>query len=40
MGFEAVKLLINEIDNGTSASNTEILIDEEFLWRKSVKQII
>jgi DNA-binding LacI/PurR family transcriptional regulator len=37
MGLEAVRLLINEIEEGTKSNHTEILIDEEFLWRKSVK---
>ena len=37
MGLEAIKLLINEIDKGTGINHTEVLIEEEFLWRKSVK---
>lgn len=37
MGLEAIKLLINEIETGSKSKTTEILIDEEFLWRKSVK---
>jgi LacI family transcriptional regulator len=37
MGYEAIGLLINEIEEGTKSNHTEILIDEEFLWRKSVK---
>lgn len=36
MGTEAVKLLINEIGKGTRVHHTQILIEEEFLWRKSV----
>ena len=37
MGLEAIKLLINEIGNGNGIHHTEMLIEEEFLWRKSVK---
>jgi DNA-binding LacI/PurR family transcriptional regulator len=37
MGLEAVSLLINEIESGTKSRHTEIFIEEEFLWRKSVK---
>lgn len=42
IAVEAVKLLINEIENmGKSAkSRSSIIIDEEFLWRKSVKRRI
>lgn len=38
MGLEAVKLLLTEIENETSNGTTHILIEEEFLWRKSVRQ--
>ena len=38
MGFEAVKLLINEIAKKTKNDQTKIFIEEEFLWRKSVKR--
>jgi LacI family transcriptional regulator len=37
MGIEAVKLLINEIENETKKGGNLILIDEELLWRRSVK---
>jgi LacI family transcriptional regulator len=36
MGLEATKLLINEIESDTKRRKSEILIDEEFLWRKSI----
>jgi LacI family transcriptional regulator len=38
MGTEAIKLLINEIEKKTKGGKTKIYIDEEFLWRKSVKR--
>jgi len=38
MGIEATKLLINEIENETSRGKTNLLIEEEFLWRKSVSR--
>lgn len=36
MGLEAIKLLINEIDSESKLSGSRVLIEEEFLWRKSV----
>ena len=38
MGLEAVKLLINEIDNKTKRVHSKINIEEDLLWRKSVKR--
>jgi len=38
MGIEAIKLLINEIENKTKKVQRKIIIEEEFLWRKSVKR--
>lgn len=38
MGFEACKLLIDEIEQKVNAGKNKILIEEEFLWRKSVKR--
>jgi LacI family transcriptional regulator len=38
MGLEAAKLLISEIEDDTKRGKTSILIDEEFLWGKSVKR--
>jgi LacI family transcriptional regulator len=38
MGLESVKLLIEEIENFKRPKAKTILIDEEFLWRKSVKR--
>ncbi len=38
MGFEACKLLINEIEKGISSGGNKIYIEEEFLWRKSVNR--
>ena len=38
MGLEAVKLLVNEIEKKTKSGKTRIYIEEEFLWRKSVKK--
>jgi LacI family transcriptional regulator len=40
MGFEAAKLLISEIEDDTKKGKTRLLIDEEFLWKKSVKRKI
>jgi LacI family transcriptional regulator len=39
MGLEACKLLINEIEKKIPGGQTRICIEEEFLWRKSVKQL-
>lgn len=36
MGIEAVRLLIHEIDKEVVKKHTEVLIDEEFLWKESV----
>jgi hypothetical protein len=36
MGKIAVNLLIDEIKNGSSASHSEILIQEDFKWNTSV----
>lgn len=36
MGMEAAKLLISEIEDDTKRGKTRLVIDEEFLWRKSV----
>jgi len=38
MGTEAIKLLINEIEEKTKGGRRKIFIEEEFLWRKSVKR--
>lgn len=38
MGMEAIKLLIDEIENKTKGGQSKIFIEEEFLWRKSVKR--
>jgi len=38
MGLEAITLLINEIEKKTKHGQGIIYIEEEFLWRKSVKQ--
>lgn len=38
MGLEAIKLLINEIEKKTKNGQSKICIEEEFLWRKSVKR--
>jgi LacI family transcriptional regulator len=38
MGFEAMKLLINEIEKKTKNGQSKIYIEEELLWRKSVKR--
>jgi DNA-binding LacI/PurR family transcriptional regulator len=37
MGIEAIKLIIKEIEEGTKRNKSRILIEEEFLWRRSVK---
>jgi len=37
MGLEAAKLLISEIEDEIKRGKTIISIDEEFLWRKSVR---
>jgi LacI family transcriptional regulator len=37
MGIEAIKLLINEIENKVKRGQRELLIEEKFLWRKSVR---
>jgi len=37
MGMEAVKLLIKEIESKTKSGKSRVDIEEEFLWRKSVK---
>lgn len=38
LGFEAIRLLINEIEKKTKSGLSKIYIEEEFLWRKSVKR--
>lgn len=38
MGLEACKLLINEIEKKIKNGKNKIYIEEEFLWRKSVKR--
>jgi LacI family transcriptional regulator len=38
LGLEAIKLIINEIENESQRGQGKILIEEEFLWRKSVKR--
>jgi LacI family transcriptional regulator len=38
LGLEAIKLIINEIENESRRGKSKILIEEEFLWRKSVKR--
>jgi LacI family transcriptional regulator len=38
IGFEAIKLIINEIEKKNKNIQSKIYIDEEFLWRKSVKR--
>jgi LacI family transcriptional regulator len=38
MGLESIKLLINEIETKTKKGKSIIFIEEEFLWRKSVKR--
>lgn len=38
MGSEAVKLLINEIEGVAKKGQNKILIEEKFLWRKSINR--
>jgi Transcriptional regulators len=38
MGIEAIKFLIDEIEQKGKRGHRELLIEEEFLWRKSVKR--
>ena len=38
LGLEAIKILINEIENKTKNSKSKLYIEEEFLWRKSIKR--
>ena len=38
LGLEAIRLLINEIEKKTENGLSKIFIEEEFLWRKSVKR--
>jgi LacI family transcriptional regulator len=38
MGLEAAQLLINEIENEIKTDPIILLIEEEFLWRKSVRR--
>jgi len=38
MGLEACKLLINEIEKKVKSGGNKINLEEEFLWRKSVKR--
>ena len=38
MGMEAARLLIDEIEKKTKRGHSKIYIEEEFLWRKSVKR--
>jgi LacI family transcriptional regulator len=40
MGLEAIKLLIEKIDNDPESGKGKVYIDEEFLWRQSVKRRI
>ncbi|MGB8490854.1 MAG: LacI family DNA-binding transcriptional regulator [Bacteroidales bacterium] len=40
MGLEAVKLLINEIENNTKGVRSKINIEEEFHWGKSVRRML
>jgi LacI family transcriptional regulator len=40
MGLESIKLLIAEIENRVKNGNRKILINEEFLWGKSVRKLI
>jgi LacI family transcriptional regulator len=37
LGMAAIKVLIDEIEKKTNGGHRKILIEEEFLWRKSVK---
>ena len=38
MGLEACQLLINEIEDKTQIGKNKILLEEKFIWGKSVKQ--
>lgn len=38
LGYEACKLIIDEIEKKIVGGHNKILIEEEFLWRKSVKR--
>jgi DNA-binding LacI/PurR family transcriptional regulator len=38
MGSEACKLLINEIEKKIKSGVNKIYIEEEFLWRKSIRR--
>jgi LacI family transcriptional regulator len=38
IGFEAIKLLVSEIENKGKAGQSKIYIEEELLWRKSIKR--
>ena len=38
LGLEAIKILINEIENKTKNGKSKLYIEEEFLWRKSIKR--
>jgi len=38
LGFEAIKILINEIEKKIKTGQSKIHIEEELLWRKSVKR--
>jgi LacI family transcriptional regulator len=38
LGVEAIKLLINEIEHKVKSGQNKLLIEEEFLWKKSVKR--
>jgi LacI family transcriptional regulator len=38
MGYESCKLLIDEIEQKIKGGRNKILIEEEFLWRKSVRR--
>ena len=38
MGMEAIRILINEIEKKTKSGTSKIYIEEEFIWRKSVKR--
>jgi LacI family transcriptional regulator len=38
MGFEACQLLINVIEEKTQIGKNNIYLEEEFLWRKSIKR--
>lgn len=38
IGLEAVKLLLNEIENKSRNKRSTIIVDGEFLWRRSVRR--